>query len=184
MVLVAGSAKGEAALRSELEGLWDDHAPSARRVLAAFGLRGERLDDALQETFVRAAAALRRGTETRSSRGFLLGIARHVAVDLTARARSTEGLGAEPLDRGRGPAARVERAELAALVRAASDELDPALRAALHLRHVGGVTMEELAQALACSVPTARARLSEAAARLAAGLRRRGVVPREGEERA
>ena len=181
MVLVAGEAQtGSEQRRAELEALWDRHAQDARRVLAAFGLRGERLEDAVQETFLRAGGALARQVETRSPRAFLLGIARHVAVDATARARRTQGLAQEPPERGRGPEARAERREVAALVRAASEELAPELRAALHLRHVGGLSMEELAQALGCSVPTARARLVSAGHLLAAGLRRRGVVPGHG----
>jgi len=44
---------------------------------------------------------------------------------------------------------------------------------------VTGLTMEELAGSLGCSVPTARSRLRQAARLLATELRRRGVVPQE-----
>jgi RNA polymerase sigma-70 factor (ECF subfamily) len=185
MVLVAGEPGTRAgALEDELGAVWDRHAQDARRVLAAFGLREERLDDALQETFARLGAALRRGGEARSPRAFLLGIARHVAVDVTARARRTEPLAREPQGREGAPDERAAQRELAGLVRAACEELPAELRSALHLRHVGGLTMEELAEALDCSVPTARARLTAAGHRLAGELRRRGVVPAAGEGRA
>jgi RNA polymerase sigma-70 factor (ECF subfamily) len=171
---------GVAERRAALGGLWDAHAGGARRLLAAFGLRGDGLDDALQEVFVRLGAALAR-LDAPASRAFVYGVARHVAVDATTRARKVEGLGVrDPVDGGRAagdPAGRAEERELAGLVRAAAAELEPELQAALHLRHLNELTMEELAAALECSVPTARARLVSAAHLLAAALRRRGVVP-------
>ena len=57
--------------------------------------------------------------------------------------------------------------------------LEPELRTAIVLRHVNGLTMQELATALDCSVPTARNRLRRAAHLLARELRLRGVVPGE-----
>lgn len=181
MVTLMGEAAAGVGRRAALEALWDAHARDVRRLLAAFGLRGEALEEALQETFVRLGAALSRLAPGRSPRAFLMGIARHVAVDATGRARRVEGLGTREPTGGERPEAGAERRELEGLVRQALDELEPELRAALHLRHVGGLTMEELADALACSVPTARARLIAAGHRLAGGLRRRGVVPGSGE---
>lgn len=163
--------------RAALGGLWDAHAGGVRRLLAAFGLRGDGLDDALQEVFVRLGAALLR-LDAPASRAFVYGVARHVAVDATARARRVDGLGSEPAERAPGdPARAAEQSELSGLVRSAAAELEPELQAALHLRHLNELTMEELAAALECSVPTARARLVSAAHLLAAALRRRGVVP-------
>lgn len=177
MLAVAGEAAGVGEARARLEALWDLHAIDVRRVLGAFGLSGDRLDEALQDTFARLGAALARLDPTRPARAFLLGIARHVAVDATARARRTEGLGArDPIGR-ESTEGRAERRELRGLVRTSLAELEPELRTALLLRHVGGLTMEELAEALECSVPTARARLAAAGHLLAGELRRRGVVP-------
>ena len=84
------------------------------------------------------------------------------------------------VDDGSGVGDRLERAEADGLVQDALAALKPEQRSALALRHTSRLTMRELADALSCSVPTARSRLREAARLFAAELRTRGLVPAEG----
>ncbi|MCO5167688.1 MAG: RNA polymerase sigma factor [Planctomycetes bacterium] len=164
-----------------LGALYQRHARDVQRLVLGMrlGLGREEVEDAVQETFLRALRDLQRFDRARPLRGWVLGIARHVAVD---RARRGRVRAAAPVDGGAvvdpGPAGGEDaaaRAEQAALVTAALGALEPEQRAALALRHVEGLTMDDLAAALDCSVPTARARLREAAHRLAGELRRRGL---------
>lgn len=166
--------------------LYDRLAPDVARFLRGVSrrLRGARLDDAVQETFVRLLSRLPKLQQTAQLRAYTLGVARHVALDALRRAE-TRGrreleVGARRLREAAEPAdARLERAELAALGRELLDDLDPELRLVISLRHVSQLTMPELAIALGCSVPTARSRLRMAVRRLAAALRERGVDPGE-----
>lgn len=183
------AARGD---RDAVAALYDRHAPDVRRLLGALGLRGAAVDDGVQETFLRLLADLRRGARrydpTRALRPYVLGIARHVAVDVARRAsrRPAEPLDGRALaDGGAAPPQDAARREARELVHDAMAALEPDLAHALTLRHVAGLSMEELAEALGCSVPTARARLVAGAARMTGELRRRGLAPGapRGEER-
>lgn len=167
--------------------IYDQHVQDVHRVLLGLrlGLSREEVEDAVQETFLRALRDLPRFDATRALRPWVLAIARHVAVD---RCRRAQVRAAEPIEPGAlvdgspGSASSVEtaaRTERAGLVAAAMGALDPEHRAALALRHVDGLSMEDLAVALGCSVPTARARLRGAAHLLAGELRRRGLSSQE-----
>ncbi|MCO5167145.1 MAG: sigma-70 family RNA polymerase sigma factor [Planctomycetes bacterium] len=158
--------------------LYDALAPGALRLLRGLGLGREQAEDALQESFLRLLRRLPALAEPGRVRGYLAGIAHHVAVD-GLRRRTAAPAEAEPIDERPGAEAAALGRERDAVVAAALAALPDALRGALALRHAGGLTMHELALALDCSVPTARARLSEAASRLAVELRRRGLDPAE-----
>ncbi len=77
------------------------------------------------------------------------------------------------------PEASVLGAERREQVAAALEALEREHRTVIALRHVNGLGMGELAQALTCSRPTARARLRSASHLFALELRRRGLVPGE-----
>lgn len=161
--------------------LYDALSPGTLRFLRGLrlGLTHEQVEDALQEAFLRLLRRLSGLHDPRRVRSYLLGIAHHVAVDVARLGPPAPVVDEEPPGGVPDPALHAERGERDALVGAALDALPHALRGALALRHVGGLTMQDLALALSCSVPTARARLNEAASRLALELRRRGVEPRE-----
>lgn len=151
-----------------------------------FGLRlnlaATEMQDAVQETFVRLFCQLDRTKTARSMTPYVLGIARHVALDLQrkkARSEKAAGSDIERMADSTDVAERVARAEQDVLVARTLDALKPDQRALLTLRHVNGLTMEELATAVGCSVPTARTRLRSAARALAGELRQSGVIPRE-----
>jgi RNA polymerase sigma-70 factor, ECF subfamily len=176
--LVARASRGEPDAFGEL---YDELSPGALRFLRGLrlGLGREQLEDALQESFLRLLRRLSGLHEPRRVRSYLLGIAHHVAVDVARLGPPPPVVEEEPPGRGPDPAVRLEGAERDTIVGAALDALPHDLRGALALRHVAGLTMQDLALALSCSVPTARARLNEAASRLALELRRRGIDPRE-----
>jgi RNA polymerase sigma-70 factor (ECF subfamily) len=83
---------------------------------------------------------------------------------MTSRRQAIEDLAsvAEP-DAGPAPTARVELAETL-------DSLSPADREVLWLTAIHGLSSQELAQVLDCSVSTATVRLSRARRRLAAAI--------------
>lgn len=159
--------------------LYDRFAPEVLRVLGGMrlGLEPADLEDAVQDTFVRLHRALDRYDGQRALRPFVLGVARHVALDrCRARAKARRDVTA-PHELAPSAAERAAEGERAALIREALDTLDPELRAAIALRHQKELSMREVAEALGCSQPTARARLREAGTRLAQALRGVGLVP-------
>jgi RNA polymerase sigma-70 factor, ECF subfamily len=163
--------------------IYHRHADDVQRVIVSLRLRlrREEVEDAVQDTFLRLLRDLPRVDPDRSLRGYVLGIARNVALDRCRRAslRAAAPL-ADTAHDGKTDRVedRVERAEEAELMARALEALDPERRATLSLRHVQGLTMDELALALDCSVPTARARLRDAAALLGRELRRLGLEVR------
>ncbi|MCO5171827.1 MAG: RNA polymerase sigma factor [Planctomycetes bacterium] len=152
-----------------------------------FGLHGgdeEGARDALQETFVRFHGALDALERGRPLRPWLYRIARNVSLDQWKR-------------KGRRPEERLEPAALAAaaradgeadpariaaareehgLLRRALDALGEGERAVFLLRHDQGHTYEEIADALGCSVRTAKYRMKAAVERLGREAERQGVV--------
>jgi RNA polymerase sigma-70 factor (ECF subfamily) len=187
VVAVTEVAPGELVERGRLGdpaalgALYDLLAADVQRCLVALriGLSPVEVEDALQETFLRLFRGLDRLDPARSPKAWALGIARHVAHDMARRRRVRRAEEGDP-DRRAGEGRTsdaVARGEESALVREALDALPDAEREVLALRHQSRLTMEALAGALRCSVPTARGRLRAAASRFAAELRARGVLP-------
>lgn len=182
-------AKARAGEPSALTALYEHLAPDVWGFLCGLRLDLDRAEqeDALQETFLRVFRALDRYDEARALRPWVLGVAHHVAVDLCRRRTKAARDAGSDLERVAGDGAAAGevagRAEERGLVADALDALKAEHRAALALRHLQGLTMPELAEALGCSVPTARVRLRDAARLLAGELRARGVIG-EGEVQA
>lgn len=175
--------RGRAGDLEALGALYDLLAPEVQRCLVALrlGLGPAEVEDAVQETFLRLFRALERVDPARPVKAYALGIARHVGQDLARRrAAAREDGELDPDQRADSDAGQVgeaiERGEQQALVRAALGALSPEQREVLALRHQARLTMESLAEALGCSVPTARSRLREAARRFGIELRARGVI--------
>jgi RNA polymerase sigma-70 factor, ECF subfamily len=140
------------------------------------------VEDTVQETFLRLLRDLSRLAPGKGIKPFALGIARHVGLDLCRRR--------EVRERGRSEAApdalpgatpggaeQAAQREASDLVGRALEALEPEHRSLIVLRHVNGLRMQELADTLNCSLPTARLRLRAAGHLLAAELRRLGLVP-------
>lgn len=137
----------------------------------------QQLEDAVQETFLRLYRQLSGYDPSRPLKPFLLGIARHVALELCRR-EDRLPLPAPPrADVFPDPLTRILASERQGLVLACLGSLHVEHRVALVLRVLNGVTMVELAEALGCSVPTARARLQAAGRALSVALRRKGIGP-------
>lgn len=175
--LVRRSAAGDLDAFAEL---YHRSYPAVRRFLKAMRLDEHALDDAAQETYLRLFRGLAKYDPVRPLIPWVLGIARLVALEA---ARSARAQGEAGLERGSAddPVERqVASGEERELVQAALAALAPEHRTVIALRHTVGLSMKELAQALAVSAPTARAHLAAAGQLLAGELRRRGVVPEGG----
>lgn len=161
--------------------LYERHGPEVYRLLLR--LLGERpaAEDALQETFLRLHRGLRGFDLGRPLRPYVLGIARHVAVEtLRRRHRKEAPMGKlDPTSAGALVPERVARDERARLVHEALAALDPEHRSVLVLRHAHGLSQGQVAEALECTERTVRNRLRAAATLFERELRRRGVLGEE-----
>ncbi|MBX3472417.1 MAG: sigma-70 family RNA polymerase sigma factor [Planctomycetes bacterium] len=178
-VLVARARDDRAALQGSFRALYQRHGGRVYRFLRAQTGSDERAKDCLQETFLRLYRALDRYDPARPFAPWLLGIARNVAQDLLRReqVRATDPLPAELPGAAAQPVpAAVEQREVTTLVRAAVGNLPEREREVFLLRQVEGLTFVEVADALGCSVRTAKYRMRAAVDNLASELRQRGVV--------
>lgn len=177
--LVARARADRAALQGSFRALYQRHGGRVYRFLRAQTGSDERAKDCLQETFLRLYHALDRYDPARPFAPWLLGIARNVAQDMLRKeqVRATDPLPPEvPAPADAPVTAAVERREVSSLVREAVDKLPEREREVFLLRQVEGLTFDEVADALGCSVRTAKYRMRAAVDSLAADLRRRGLV--------
>jgi RNA polymerase sigma-70 factor (ECF subfamily) len=156
-----------------------DHAAAAsfirattgplRRLLSYLADPGE-VDDLVQETYLRAFAALPRFGRRSPARLWLFAIARNVAADQVRRnqRRPRDGGGdwERELDTRRAAPAPAGLVEL----RAAIASLDRDRREAFVLTRIAGLSYEDAAHACGCPVGTIRSRVSRARAELIAAL--------------
>jgi len=181
--LVARCRQDRAALHGSFQALYARHAGGAYRFLRL--MVGEaQAGDCLQETFLRVYRHLDRYDPRKPFGPWLLGIARHVALDALRRdsRRPAEPLPAGELPAGGEPVPAVAaRREVDGLVREAVEGLPPTAREVFLLKQVEGLTFDEVAAALGCSVRTAKYRMKAAIDALAAVLRQRGLVAGAGE---
>ena len=132
--------------------------------------------DAAQETFLRLWQRLQSGLSPERPGAWLQRVAVHAALDQRrARARRAETL--EPLDEG-APLARAEdAAEHALLGRELSGRYERALatlsegqRVVFLLKHEGGLTLAQAADALELALPTVKTQFARACLKLARAL--------------
>lgn len=170
---------GSPAVATAFRLLHERHAAATLRFLRALCGSDALAQDAFQETLLRALEALPRFERSRPFRAWLLGVARNAALDLLRkeRVRATAPLPAAPVPAPSSPC-QLEQAELASLVHHALDALPPELRRACELRHLEGGTHQDVAEALGCSLRTAKTRQRQALTLLAQELRRRGLQAR------
>jgi RNA polymerase sigma-70 factor (ECF subfamily) len=130
----------------------------------------EHVEDLMQETYLRAFAALPRYAARAPAQAWLFAIARRAAADHVRQARRRPrhvgGGWQEEIDT-RAPAAGP--AELVAVEQAIA-ALDPQRREALMLTRVLGLSYEEAADACGCPVGTIRSRVHRARLDLMAAL--------------
>lgn len=135
--------------------------------------------DAVQETFIRAYRSLDRYRGTGSFGGWLTRITANLAVDGLRRWRRGERVesraeGAQfvevPASDAR-PDQAAEAAQLRRALEAAVDKLSPMHRVVIVLKEIEGLSCEEIAETLRCSVGTVMSRLHYARLKLQQRLR-------------
>lgn len=133
----------------------------------------ETAEDLAQDVFVRGFSALSRLKRAAAFSGWLLTIAHNVCVDYLRNKSRTVSLEAETEKdsrgdivlenvRERGVPEKVADGELREEILKAIDTLPDEYRITLTLRHVGGMSCEEIAAALDISLGTVTSRLSRA----------------------
>ena len=147
--------------RTEIERLYDEHAPSLFAFLLNFIRDENDTSDLLQEIFIKIAREPNLLKNVREERAFLIRLAHNAAVDLirrrATRDRTKENLAAECISiftPANDPDVKVFREDLAV----ALGELPEEQRAVVHLKLWEGLTFEEIADALEISPNTAASR--------------------------
>jgi RNA polymerase sigma-70 factor (ECF subfamily) len=164
----------KAGTREAEEALYRRHAPGILRLATRLLASRDEAFDVLQDTFVVAFENIGDLREASAFGGWL----KRIAVRLVHRRfRRRKLLAIFGLDRGEGDAPLESLADESASpeTRAELRWLDDALGRADHaeriawmLRHVEGLALEEVAEALGCSLATAKRRIAAAEARVRA----------------
>jgi RNA polymerase sigma-70 factor (ECF subfamily) len=180
--LPTGYVSDGAALRAAQNGDraafdWLVRRHQQRALMVALGVLHHKEDarDACQEAFLRAFRALASFDGTAQFATWLHRIVVNICIDK----RRHKGNGAVALDDVEGmlagnddPARTVEGAELAGRIRAALARLTANHRTVLILREVQGLSYQEIADAMECSIGTVMSRLFHARKKLQAILAR------------
>jgi RNA polymerase sigma-70 factor (ECF subfamily) len=157
--------------RSAFEWLVRRHQPRALAVALGVLHHKEDARDACQEAFLRAYRALDRFDGQSQFSTWLHRIVVNICIDrLRLKSASTVALddvaGILPSDDD--PARTVEGLQLGGRIGAALGQLSPKHRVALVLREVQGLSYQEIASAMDCSVGTVMSRLFHARKRMQA----------------
>jgi RNA polymerase sigma-70 factor (ECF subfamily) len=164
-----------------LDGLMGRHQDRLLRYLRRLLGDETMADDVFQQTWVRVAGRIRRYDATRPFLPWLLTVGRNLGLDHLRRYRP-ESLdeGPEPPAPTQGPGAtedplaRVAARERRERLVAAFDGLAPHDREVLSLRFEEGLSLKEMAALVGAPLPTVKARLYRAMARLRARLLEQG----------
>jgi RNA polymerase sigma factor (sigma-70 family) len=168
---------------------------SFRRVVSAViasilrqGIRHADVEDCTHETFERAYRSRERLRPGEPLRPWLLGIARHVALD-TVRARQRRGrmIVTDRVDQDEALVERVpdsapsaqeqlERAQRSALLRNAMESLPADLGRALVMYHVDGLAYRDIAERMNVPIGTVCTWISRGRRAVASALEERGVL--------
>jgi RNA polymerase sigma-70 factor (ECF subfamily) len=144
----------------ELAKVYDEHAQALFGYLMDFTGNEADARDLLQELFVRLARGGALNEAIRSERGWLLRMARNLAVDLIRRRgtrdRNYEAFRAEVS--GISPAPDPDERAFQTALESALSELPLEQREVVHLKAWAGLTFEEIAETLQISQNTAASR--------------------------
>jgi RNA polymerase sigma-70 factor, ECF subfamily len=179
--LVSRCLTGKGTAREAFDQLYRRHADAVLAFLLGVNRGDEHAArDALQETFLRFYATLEAFDADRPVRAWLFRIGRNISIDLwKKRAREAGGdaeqLGALTPDPGPGPSDAAAAKEAVGLLRRAVHGLPPQELAVFLLKNDQGLTFVEVADALGCSVRTAKYRMRAALERLGRQAERLGV---------
>lgn len=135
------------------EGNADAAAELARRYAPAAGavaygiLRDAALcEDVVQETFARATKSIRKLRSEERVGPFLVGIARHIALDMARTRSRSVSLGEDGWVARRDPAKDAARGELRARLREAVAKLPDDQRELFLMKYVSGMRYDEIAR--------------------------------------
>lgn len=157
------------------------HEPVLRSYLRGSFPAVRDIDDVVQESYLRVWKA-RASQPVRCARAFLFTVARHIALNLSARERRSPlmavgDLAALPvLEEGTGVSDPVEKHETLRLLVEALAELPPRCREVTVLRKLRGLSQKEVAAALDIAEKTVDEQLARGVRRCEAYLRKRGVT--------
>lgn len=164
--------------RSAEEALFRRHAKPVADTLARLLGRTQEAEDLAQETFITALRAIGKLKHGGAVRTWLLRIAVRKAQRCLRKRRLLKALG---LDSGEDDsvlemlvsrsASPEDRAEIALLNRVLS-ELPAKERIAWMLRHVEGLSLDEIAESTGCSLATVKRRITAAGGRIYAHVQR------------
>lgn len=105
-------------------------------------------EDAVQETFARASASLGKLNGVQQLGPWLVGIARHVALDVMRRQRRETPLDGHEVAARSSPQLDASRSELRACLSQALEALPEDQRELFTMKYVGGLSYAEMAVAL------------------------------------
>jgi RNA polymerase sigma-70 factor (ECF subfamily) len=170
-VLVARCRAGD---RGAFELLFERHHARVFRLAVHILRDREAALDAVQETFIRAHRGLDRYSGEGSFGGWLTRIAANLAVDGLRRRQRDEvvtieddgRLVAEVVASGPGPQEAAEVARLRGALERGLARLSPMQRIVLVMKEIEGLSCDEIAAALRCSVGTVMSRLHYARAKM------------------
>jgi RNA polymerase sigma-70 factor (ECF subfamily) len=165
---------------SAFEALFERHHARLFRLAYQFLRDRESALDAVQEAFIRAYRNLDGWTGQGSFAGWLARITANLAVDGIRRRRRSERHELAGEETGvveivavqHGPDASAEGGELRAQLERALDRLSPMQRIVLVMKEIEGLSCEEIAAALRCSVGTVMSRLHYSRRKMQRSLRR------------
>lgn len=162
--LIERIASGDSSALGEL---MDRHAPSLMRYATHFLRSADDADEVLQDTFIRAERAIRKGVIPDKPSAWLFRIA--VNRCRSRRKRFWRYVGGEAgeaiISRASDPP-DVEAIEWRDEISQALSQLSPSTREAFLLKHVEGLTYEEMAEATEVGIPALKMRVSRACDRL------------------
>jgi RNA polymerase sigma-70 factor (ECF subfamily) len=160
-ILVPGASLKKMRRRTEIERLYDEHAPSLFAFLLNFTRDENDTRDLLQELFIKIAREPALLENVENERAFLIRLSHNSAIDLIrrrdSRERTKDNFVAERVSLfapASDPDVKVFREELAE----ALGELPEDQRAVVHLKLWEGLTFDEIAGALEISPNTAASR--------------------------
>ena len=146
---------------TEIERLYDDHAPSLFAFLLNFTRNESDTRDLLQEIFVKIARDPKLLESVREERAFLIRLAHNAAIDLMrrrdARDRTRENFAVEKISVF-APVSDPDEAFFRAELSVALGELPEEQRSVVHLKLWEGLTFDAIADALEISPNTASSR--------------------------
>ncbi len=161
---------------------WDRYARLTRSVLRRSLGPFEDVEDEVQEVFLRFFRQIGELRDPGALRPFLIGIAMHVAVSSLRRRRVRRWLrltptGALPDVAAEGGEGGDQAREALRRLYAILDRLDDAGRLTFVLRHIEGLELVEVAEALGVSLATTKRRLAKVTACVLAMVERDPLLP-------